>query len=195
MSGWGPEMSPAKKISDAEICRRLAGLVRAETVGLEEADWRAFCARMELALRAPAPAPDGDGLLIHIDSAARGNPGPAAIGVVLAESGGRTLREHGARIGETTNNEAEYRALLCSLELARETGATHLRVHSDSELLVKQMNGLYRVKNEQLLPLYLQARALCAGFSSVEITYIPRSRNRRADQLANLALDTPVPKA
>ena len=193
MSGWGPEMSPAKKASDAEICRRLAGLVRAETLGLEEADWRAFCARMERTLCAPAPA--GGGLLIHIDGAARGNPGPAAIGVILAESGGRTVREHGARIGETTNNVAEYRALLCSLELAREMGADHLTVHSDSELLVKQMNGLYRVRNEQLLPLYLQARALCAGFSSVEIAHVPRSRNRRADQLANLALDTPDPKA
>ncbi|HNY92143.1 MAG TPA: hypothetical protein PKM23_11530, partial [bacterium] len=101
-------MSPAKKASDAEICRRLAGLVRAETLGLEEADWRAFCARMERTLCAPAPA--GGGLLIHIDGAARGNPGPAAIGVILAESGGRTVREHGARIGETTNNVAEYRA-------------------------------------------------------------------------------------
>ncbi|HNY91932.1 MAG TPA: ribonuclease HI family protein, partial [bacterium] len=113
-------------------------------------------------------------------------------GWTLNEGTAQTNEWH---IGTATNNVAEYRALLCSLELAREMGADHLTVHSDSELLVKQMNGLYRVKNEQLLSLYLQARALCAGFSSVEIAHVPRSRNRRADQLANLALDTPDPKA
>lgn len=188
-------MSPARKTSDAEICRRMAQLVRGETVGLGEAEWRAFCVRMERAAAAPGVPAEGAGLLIHIDGAARGNPGPSAIGVVIAGPDGKTMREHGARIGETTNNVAEYRALLCSLELALEMGAEHLSVHSDSELLVKQMNGLYRVKNEQLLPLYLQARDLCQSFSSVAITHVPRSRNRRADQLANLALDTPVPKA
>ncbi|HNW60615.1 MAG TPA: ribonuclease HI family protein [bacterium] len=177
-------------MSDAEICRRLAACVRAEQLGLEEPEWRAFCARTEQALT-PAAAAGGESWTIHIDGAARGNPGPAAIGLVISDSTGLTVREEGGRLGRTTNNVAEYRALLRALEIAQELGAPSLRIRSDSELLVRQMNGLYRVKHEQLLPLYLQARELCRNFASVEFVHVPRSQNRRADQLANLALDTP----
>lgn len=187
-------MAAPKKPADLEICRRLAALVRGEQVGLEEAEWRAFCARLERAM-APSPPDAGEGLLVHIDGAARGNPGPAAIGVVMADLAGRTVREHGERLGKATNNVAEYRALIRALQLAAELGAKVIKVRSDSELLTKQMNGLYRVKNEQLLPLYQQARELYQEFTSVEITHVPRAQNRRADQLANMALDAPDSEA
>lgn len=195
MSGWGPRVAAAKKTSDLEICRRLAQLVPASQVGLEEADWRAFCVRME-GLIAPVPesAPAAGRLYINIDGAARGNPGPAAVGIVIADSAGLPLRECGECIGRATNNVAEYSALLRGLELALELGGTSLEVRSDSELLVKQMNGLYRVKNEQLLPLYQAARQACQDFAAVRIQHVPRSRNRRADQLANIALDTAAKK-
>lgn len=195
MSGWAPRVAAAKKTSDLEICRRLAQLVPAGQVGMEEADWRAFCARME-GLLAPAPeaAATAGRVIINIDGAARGNPGPAAIGVVIADSAGLPLRECGECIGRATNNVAEYSALIRSLELARELGVTSLEVRSDSELMVKQMNGLYRVKNEQLLPLYQAARQACHDFDAVLIVHVPRSRNRRADQLANIALDSAAHK-
>lgn len=158
-------------------------------LGLEEAEWRAFCARLERVL-APA-AEETEAIRIHIDGAARGNPGPAAYGVILTDSAGLTLHEEGNRIGQTTNNVAEYRALIRALEIAQTLDARSLQIRSDSELLVRQMNGLYRVKHEQLLPLYLQARELCRHFTTVEILHVPRNQNRRADHLANLALDTP----
>jgi len=165
--------------------------VDAAQLGLEEPEWRAFCIRLERAL-APA-AGEAGALTINIDGAARGNPGPAAYGVIVADSAGLTLHEEGSRIGQTTNNVAEYRALIRAMEIARTLGARSLQIRSDSELLVRQMNGLYRVKHEQLLPLFLQARELCRGFDAVEILHVPRSQNRRADQLANLALDAPDP--
>jgi ribonuclease HI len=194
MSGWVPSMAAAKKPADLEICRRLASLVRGEQVGLEEAEWRAFCARLERTLAAAEPRA-GESFIVNIDGAARGNPGPAAIGVLIVDHTGKTVHEHGERIGQTTNNVAEYRALIRALELVQDLGAKSIKVRSDSELLAKQMNGLYRVKNEQLLPLYMEARQMCQNFASVEIVHVPRGQNRRADQLANMALDAPDSEA
>lgn len=125
---------------------------------------------------------------VHIDGAARGNPGPAAFAFVLAVPGQPPVEVAG-RLGKTTNNVAEYTALLRALEAARERGVRRLNVFSDSELLVKQMNGDYRVKNEDLKALYDRARELCAGFDSVTLRHVRRSENRRADELCNLVLD------
>lgn len=128
-------------------------------------------------------------LILRTDGASRGNPGPAGIGVVIEDEGGAVLQEISEVIGETTNNVAEYRALLRGLAAARAMGARRIKVFSDSELMVRQMNGSYRVNNQGLLPLFEEAQELIRGFESFSIQYVPREKNARADQLANRALD------
>jgi ribonuclease HI len=127
-------------------------------------------------------------LTIHIDGAARGNPGPAACAYVITRDGAPPIVE-AQRLGSTTNNVAEYTALLRALERAGQLGGKQLLIRSDSELLVKQMNGQYRVKNEQLRILYEEAKGLCAQFDSVAIRHVPRSANSDADRLCNEVLD------
>jgi ribonuclease HI len=122
-----------------------------------------------------------------IDGGARGNPGEAGCGIVL-EAGGRR-EEHTLYLGTATNNVAEYAALLAALERAHALGLEELAVRSDSQLLVEQMNGSYRVKAPHLKPLWLRARTLAAGLRRFSIAHVPRERNRRADALANRALD------
>jgi ribonuclease HI len=128
-------------------------------------------------------------LILSIDGAARGNPGPAAIGIVLTDAKGIVIEEHGQLLGETTNNVAEYRALLWGLERARANLADEIEVRADSELLVRQLKGIYRVRAANLSPLFEQARSALARFVRVSIHHIPREQNRRADALANEALD------
>jgi ribonuclease HI len=129
-----------------------------------------------------------------VDGASRGNPGPAAIGVVVTDARGQVLREVGEFIGPATNNVAEYRALLRALEEARALGADSVEVRSDSELLVSQLRGTYRVKSPDLGPLYLEAVRLLRSFARHTVTKVPRGRNAAADALANRALDAAVPE-
>jgi ribonuclease HI len=130
---------------------------------------------------------------IHIDGAARGNPGPGAAAFVLERPGEPPI-EVAETLGRTTNNLAEYSALLDALERAAELHGRRLAIFSDSELLVKQMNGEYRVKNEDLKGLYDQARALLRHFDEVTIRHVRRDENKRADQLCNRALDGAGPR-
>jgi ribonuclease HI len=125
---------------------------------------------------------------INIDGGARGNPGPAAYAAVIARDGAPTIEEKGY-LGETTNNIAEYTALVRALEKAESLGARRLLIHSDSELLVKQMNGEYRVKNEGLKPLFDEARHLARSFDQVTIRHVRREENSHADRLCNEAMD------
>jgi ribonuclease HI len=127
-------------------------------------------------------------LTINIDGAARGNPGPAAFAYVIVREG-QLLCEEAGRLGMATNNFAEYTALVRALERAAELGATRLLIRSDSELLVKQMNGVYRVKNPQLKVLHDQATRLHDQFASVSVVHVPREENKHADRLCNEALD------
>lgn len=124
-----------------------------------------------------------------IDGAARGNPGPAAYGVVFADAGGKVLTHLSGRLGRATNNVAEYRALLVALTYARTEGWRALRVRTDSELLAKQLLGDYKVKSADLKPLYDEAQRLIASFIYFAIEAVPRQRTRAADKLANAALD------
>ncbi|MBI3979149.1 MAG: ribonuclease HI family protein [Chloroflexi bacterium] len=126
---------------------------------------------------------------VYTDGASRGNPGPAAIGVVVDDGAGRRLTAFGRRIGRATNNVAEYRALLAGIEEARRLGARWLRLCLDSELAVRQLTGRYRVRHPDLLPLYERAMRLLGELDGVEIVHVPRERNREADALANRALD------
>jgi ribonuclease HI len=128
-------------------------------------------------------------LVVHVDGGARGNPGPAAIGVVIADEAGTLLERHGERIGRTTNNVAEYRALLTGLAHARALGATEVEVIGDSELVAKQVNGEYKVKHAGLQPLHAQALAALQAFDGWRLRTVPRSQNAAADALVNAALD------
>jgi ribonuclease HI len=128
-------------------------------------------------------------VVVHVDGGARGNPGPAGIGVVVSGEDGSVLQELGERIGPTTNNVAEYRALLRGLELARELGASSVALINDSELVAKQLTGAYRVKHPAMQPLYAQAMAALREFDSWTIRSVPRAQNAHADALVNRALD------
>ncbi len=129
-----------------------------------------------------------DVIQINIDGAARGNPGPGAFAFVMRH-GNQVIDEGSACLGRTTNNVAEYTALLRALEHAAKMGAKRLLIYSDSELLVKQMNGVYRVKNADLRELYDEARKLSREFQEVTIKHVTRENNSDADRLCNEALD------
>ena len=126
---------------------------------------------------------------LFTDGGARGNPGPAAYGYVIEAEDGTVLASHGERIGVATNNVAEYRALIAGLEKAVALGVPEIEVVSDSELLVKQMTGEYRVKNEALKGLSLQAARLAREIGKVSYTAVRREHNELADRLVNEALD------
>ncbi len=126
---------------------------------------------------------------IETDGASRGNPGEAAGAAVLYDEQGRQLARVGRYLGRTTNNVAEYTGLIAGLEVAAELGATELEVRADSELMVRQLSGVYRVKNPGLQTLYLEVVRRLAKFASYRIVHVPRERNRAADRAANEAVD------
>jgi ribonuclease HI len=128
-------------------------------------------------------------LVLHVDGGARGNPGPAAIGVVVSDPAGEVVTTFSDTIGETTNNVAEYRALLRGLELAAEHGATEIQVINDSELIARQVTGVYKVKHQAMQELHREAMALLQRFDSWSIDSVPRAQNAEADSLVNEALD------
>ena len=128
-------------------------------------------------------------VIIFTDGAAEPNPGPAAIGAIIKDGKGRLITSISRHIGTTTNNQAEYRAIIAALEKAIKLGATHVEVNSDSELAVRQINGRYRVKNAALRPLYQQVKQLQSLLEGFTITHIPREQNTEADKLTSAALD------
>jgi len=128
-------------------------------------------------------------VFIYIDGGARGNPGPAGIGVVMLDSGKKKLKEIYKYIGEATNNIAEYSALVCALEEAASFGAEDIVLHMDSELVAKQLSGEYRVKNEDIKTLFDKALGLLKIFNSFEVKRIDRSKNKEADKLVNKAIN------
>jgi ribonuclease HI len=127
--------------------------------------------------------------VLYTDGGARGNPGPAAFAYVIEEPGGAVIDARGERIGIATNNVAEYSALVAGLRRAHELGVVELEVRSDSELMVKQMRGEYRVKNADLRALFLDASRAARALGSVTYTHIRREHNELADRLVNEALD------
>jgi ribonuclease HI len=139
-------------------------------------------------LSAPA-APTVPSLVIHVDGGARGNPGPAAIGVVVCGPDGSVIDELAERIGVATNNVAEYRALLRGLERAVALGAREVELINDSELVARQVTGVYKVKHPAMKPLYEQAITALRGFERWKIRSVPRAQNAHADALVNQALD------
>jgi ribonuclease HI len=138
----------------------------------------------------PRPAPPAGVHIANIDGASRGNPGPAAYAVVLRDPNGKVILELAKRLGRETNNVAEYYALLAALDYATTHGIAALRVRSDSELLVRQMQGRYKVKSAGLKPLYERAAKLARQLRYFTIEHVRRELNRDADALANAALDS-----
>jgi ribonuclease HI len=138
----------------------------------------------------PPDGPGADGhVIVHVDGGARGNPGPAAIGVVVSVPGGAVIDEVAETIGVATNNVAEYRALLRGLERATALGAREVELVNDSELVAKQLTGAYKVKHPAMRPLYLDAMTALGGFDRWTIRSVPRAENAHADALVNQALD------
>ena len=129
-----------------------------------------------------------DLVVIHSDGCSKGNPGPAAIGATIKDEAGKLLITISQTIGHATNNQAEYRAAVAALTEARRLGAHRVNLYSDSELMVKQLRGEYRVKNQGLKPLQAELIKLTCGLQSFTVKYIPREQNREADALANKAL-------
>jgi ribonuclease HI len=128
-------------------------------------------------------------VIAYADGASRGNPGPAAIGAVLLDEEGRELHRSARRLGRATNNQAEYRAAIAALEAALGLGASGVELRVDSELLVRQLSGRYKVRNPRLIPLYKRVLGLRSRFVSFTVRHVSRAENRVADALANQALD------
>ncbi|MGH2680649.1 MAG: ribonuclease HI family protein [Actinomycetota bacterium] len=134
------------------------------------------------------PADPGH-LIVSCDGASRGNPGPAGIGAQITDERGAVLGEVARGIGETTNNVAEYTAVIEGLTLAAGLGARTVRLRSDSQLLINQLTGRYRVKSEHLQPLHRRVRSIAAGFDRISYEHVPREQNTAADGLANIGVD------
>jgi len=132
-------------------------------------------------------------LVVHVDGGARGNPGPAAAAAVLSDREGNVLDEASVVLGRATNNVAEYRGLLLGLERAKALGATEVDVINDSELIAHQVNGRYRVKHPDMVPLHREAVQALRGFDRWTLRPVPRAQNAAADALVNQALDATRP--
>jgi len=157
-------------------------------------DKSAVVAGREAAPEARRPSGAGDSaghrkLILHTDGGSRGNPGPGGYGIVLMDESGRVIAERGKFIGRTTCNEAEYAGLIAGLEEARTHGASEILIRSDSQLLVRQIQGEYKVKSRRLMPLFLRAREMLQEFAAWRAEHVPREQNSRADALANEAMD------
>ena len=127
---------------------------------------------------------------LWVDGASRGNPGPAASGVVLKTPKGETIKSLGLALGKATNNIAEYSGILLGLQEAMSLGASSIKIFTDSELVARQWNGQYQVKDDTLRVFYRLAKRLAGHFNQVTVSHVPRELNREADAQANLALDT-----
>ena len=128
-------------------------------------------------------------LRVNVDGGSRGNPGPAAVGIVIRSEDGDVIDDAAEPIGAATNNVAEYRALIRGIELAAQHGATELDLYGDSELVVKQVRGEYKVKDAGLKPLHAEARAALSAFERWSFSHVRREQNAEADALVNQALD------
>ena len=131
-------------------------------------------------------------IILNTDGGARGNPGPSGIGVVLKDEAGKLLKAQGEYIGTATNNEAEYKALILGLKLASELKAVEILVRMDSELIVRQMQGVYKIKDEKLKKLAQEVFGLGNNFKNIVFVHVPREKNSEADALVNEAIDKAI---
>jgi len=182
----------AKDLDAAGLISRTPGLDAGTLSALiREAAAAIGPGKLELPVRKPhrARAHKARRLIIHTDGASRGNPGEAGLGALIEDEDGQVLARLARYLGRATNNHAEYAALIDALKGALELGAGEVAVHADSELVVKQVRGEYRVKHPELKPMHAEVMGLLSRFEDYEIKYIPRERNKEADALANEAID------
>jgi len=173
-----------------EVERKYVSLLAQYAGTSEEKAWQAVAEATSILKTGTLPAAGAtEELVIYFDGASRGNPGEAGAGAVLYDGSGRCLGEISRYLGKMTNNMAEYRSLIVALEQAHSRGARRLRAYTDSELLTRQMEGIYRVKSTGLRPLFAEAQALARRFDEFAIHHISREENKRADALANRAID------
>ena len=128
--------------------------------------------------------------IIYTDGGSRGNPGPSALGVVVTEESGKGLKEYSHYLGEVTNNQAEYEAVIFALQKAKQLGIKEVELRVDSELIGRQLLGMYKIKDPDLQPLFLKAWNLRLDYDKVDIKIIPREQNKKADKLVNRELDS-----
>ena len=128
-------------------------------------------------------------IIIYIDGASRGNPGPSGVGVVIKDASGKVIKNIKKYIGVATNNVAEYNAFLCAIDEAKKLGFTKIKIYLDSELLCKQYLGEYRTIDENLKTLLRKIKEKVKDFSDIEVVHIPREKNKEADKLANIAIN------
>jgi ribonuclease HI len=182
----------SKHLSAEKLLEEHPGLDR-ETISrlLIEAAEAVGPGMVELARPRPKPKAVGAGarLKLFTDGASRGNPGEAGVGVLVEDESGHILKRHARYLGKATNNQAEYEALLDGIDIALSLGVQELSIFADSELLVKQLSGEYRVKNPDLQVKFARAKSMLSGVKSVIIRHIPREKNKEADALANEAID------
>ncbi len=158
----------------------------AETFGVSDADWNAFVLKVDACF----DKPKAEKYYLYSDGAARGNPGPSGVGIYIEDDQGNIVKQHFEYLGEQTNNCAEYLALSIGLDIAKEKELDNITVYTDSELMAKQLNGIYKVKNKSLIELYMQVTQKINSFSSIEIQHVTRDKNKNADRLANMAIDS-----
>lgn len=198
---------PGKAAELTELTERFLGVLErtldlkqtTKELNISEARAREIISKLRSGLAARTPAktaprkaapPKAGEYTVFVDGAARGNPGEAGAGAVITGPDGVIVKEVREYLGVATNNVAEYRALLMALNETLAMGIKKVRICADSELMVKQVNGVYRVKNEGLKPLYSEAVRLLKGFSSYSVTHVRREKNKEADRLANEAVDS-----
>lgn len=195
-------MTP-RKPSDVELLRSVYRCLDVDRLlsnhpSLTSDDVKRFFRRLAATLpvgEKPAPRRGrAKRVVLYTDGGSRGNPGPAGYGIVLLDTVGKTILERSGFITRATSNQAEYRGLIAGLEAVMELGASGVIIRCDSELLVRQLSGRYRVKSQRLRPLFLRAKELLAGLPSWRVEHIPREANQRADALANKAMDRHKPR-
>lgn len=186
-------MSKSKILSDKDvlkIIRRTIDVEKINQLSISKERLESFFTHVEQLLATRTEKKTNGHLTIYVDGASRGNPGPAGIGVVVVDATGAVIKEVREFLGTTTNNVAEYRGLLRGLDLAINLGAKSILIRTDSELMANQVQGKFKVKSPDLIPLYDLAKEKMARLSSVKIEHVPRDKNRRADILANIAIDS-----
>lgn len=181
-----PDLTEAER----DALREAAERFRASDSRPTRASRRALRARDSATETTSLPATLDDAVILWSDGAARGNPGPAGAGAILKKPNGELLAECSEYLGHTTNNIAEYKALLLGLERALELGVRRIEVRADSELLIKQLRGQYRVRHENLKPLFETAKQLLDRFDATRLTHVRREQNGEADRLANAGIDS-----
>ena len=181
----------AQTLSVAKTLKRFPALKPKDLQKIFENCARLICGE-EVRGSVASPIPEISEISIHADGASRGNPGEAGVGVVISDGHGKTLKEWKSYLGIATNNVAEYRAVLLALEKASALGAKGVIINLDSELVVRQLTGEYKVREAHLKPLHQKALELLATLPKYRLRHVPREENRRADQLANEAIDQKI---